>query len=157
MKKFLIVFMWLVMHNLLIGCFLKSPSATMTKDYLEVVRPGDNFAVVELKEVKLDSVLGYPIEETPGMSFTPLKRRDYEKIDGNESIKIKFAKKYKDYCWRIFPDPFFSDHYYRDTIAIKANTWYRVTTDNFHFSVYYFFDSVKQSSITKLKPFSGAW
>lgn len=142
---------------LIVGCFLKTPSATMTFDYLEVVRPGEDFAVVELKDVKLDSVLGYPIEETPVLSFTPVKRKNHTEIDKNASVKIKFTEKYQKYCWRVIPDPFLSDYYFVDTIKIKPNVWYRLTTDRFHFDVYFFFDNVKQISITKYKPFPGAW
>ena len=157
MKKIVIRLSWFVFLVPIVGCFLKTQSATMTIDYLEVVRPGESFGVVELKDVKLDSVLGYPIEETGGILFTLVNRRNYSKIDNNASIKIKFAEKYKKYCWKVIPDPFLSDYYFVDTIKIKPNVWYRLTTDKFHFDVYFFFDSIKQVSITKYKPFPGAW
>ena len=124
MKKIVIALSSFAFLVLMTGCFLKTPSNTMTLDYLEVVRPGEDFAVVELKEVKLDSVLGYPIEETAGISFTPVKRRNHAEIDKNASIKIKFAEKSKKYCWKVWPDLFYLiDPYYVDTIKIKPNVW----------------------------------
>ena len=137
------------------GC-INAPYAYMTNEYIEIAKPGQTVSIVELVNVKIDSIMDYPIEETAVMSFVPIKVTK-KKINENARFQINFNKPDNEHMWKVTPDIFFADHYFSQTINIKPNTWYKLYTEKYLYTVYFFGDSLKDVNIIKLKPKPGAW
>jgi hypothetical protein len=145
---------------LLISSFascVRVPSATITDTYIEIVKPGQSLGLVEVAASKIDSSFGYPIGEREIVAYTIVDRKTHKMIAPDASVKMYFSKKHSKYCWEISPDIFSADVYYSDTITIKPYTWYRLGTEKYKFSVYFFLDEAKGVYMTKFKPDSGAY
>ena len=140
----------------MIGCY-ERPSAKITNEYIRIVKPGQSCGLVELKNVIIDSVLGYPIKEEAVVAYSIVKRSNKKQIDGNGEAKMYFNKQHKKYIWGVRYEQFLSDFRYADTIKIKSNTWYRLSTERYRYDVYYFWDEMKREYITKVKPDPGAF
>ena len=143
--------------SLLLTSCIKMPSATMTNTYIEIVKPGQSLGLVEVAALKIDSTFGYPIAEREIVAYTIVDRTTHKSISPNGSVKMYFNKKHGKYCWQVSPDLFSADVYYIDTLVLKPSTWYRLTTEKYKFSVYFFLDESKGTYISKLKPYPGAY
>jgi len=141
---------------LMTGCY-ERPSAKITNEYVHIVKPGQICGLVELKNVITDSILGYPIKEEAVIAYSIVKRSSKKKIDGNGEVKMYFNKQHKKYIWKVWDGQFLSDFRYADTIKLKSNTWYRLSTERYRYEVYYFWDEIKREYITKVKPDPGAF
>jgi len=141
---------------LMTGCYQR-PSAKITNEYVHIVKPGQRCGLVELKNVTIDSILGYPIKEEDVMAYSIVKRSSKKQIDGNGEVKMYFNKQHKKYIWKIRDVQFLSEFGYADTIKLKSNTWYRLSTERFRHNVYYFWDEIKREYIIKVKPDPGAF
>ncbi len=42
---------------------MKFPKAYMTDEYVEVIKPGQTFGIIEIIPLNIDSTFGYPKEE----------------------------------------------------------------------------------------------
>ena len=135
----------------------KAPSLNMTNAYIEVIRPGDRFGLTELDVLKLDSTFGYPVDEKEIVGYTLVDRKTHEMLSPNGSAKVYFNAKNAKFCWRVRPDIFSAKVLYVDTINIKTQTWYRVSSERYHFDLYFFIDEKNGTYIRKLKPFPGAY
>jgi hypothetical protein len=147
----------LISSLLLLGSCNKEPSAKMTDEYIEIVKPGQICGLVELKQAIVDSVLGYPVQEEDGIAYSIVERNSKKVINDNAAAKIYFSKKHKRYMWKIWDGLFLSDFYYSDTISLKPDTWYRLSTERYRFKIYFYWDKSKDIYITKAKPDSGAY
>lgn len=141
---------------LFVSC-MKVPSAKMTDTYIEIIKPGQTLGLVEVKALKIDSTFGYPAEEREVLAYTIVDRKTHKSVNPNASINMYFNTKNDKYCWQISPDLFSANVYYSDTINIKPYTWYRLTTEKYHFSVYFFLKETKGVYLSKLKPNPGAY
>lgn len=155
MKKVAYIFCYITSF-LLVGC-MNMPTAKMTNTYIEIVKPGQSLGLVEIKAITIDSTFGYPAEERELVAYTIVDRKTHKMISPDASIKMYFNKKNDRYCWQVSPDLFSADAYYTDTITIKPYTWYRLSTEKYKFSVYFFLDETKGVYISKLKPYPGAY
>lgn len=147
---------YLIVLLALVGCF-KVPTATITDQYIEVVKPGQVFGLVKIKVDKIDTTFGYPLEEQSISSYTVVNRISGKQVKGNASVKIYFNKKYIKYKWRVHKDSFLADYYDADTIQLEPYTWYRLSTEKYGFDVYFYWNKEEGTYVQKLKPKPGAW
>jgi hypothetical protein len=141
---------------LVISCFV-GPSATINDQYIEVTNPGQDFGLVEVDPIEFDKTFGYPSKETPIVSYSLVNRNSGAKVEDNASIKIYFSRKHRRYQWKVREKPELSDYYLSDTIKLKTDTWYRLTTAKYGFEIYYFQSKDSKTYQVKLKPKPGAW
>jgi hypothetical protein len=154
MKNFLIILL-AVAANAFSSCFLKTPYATITKDYIKVANPG-YVGLAEIKVFTMDSTFGYPAKETETTIYAPVKRRSKADVGRNSTIKMYFKKRSNKHVWQIERDTALARYEYADTIHLKKNTWYRLTTEKYGFD-FYFKEDEQGQVITKQKPKPGAW
>lgn len=140
----------------MVGC-LKMPSVKITDSYIEIIKPGERFGLVEVKALMIDSTFGYPATEREVVAYSIVDRNTHKRLSPNASLKMYFKIKNDRYCWQVSPDLFSAEVYYTDTLNLKPYTWYRASTEKYHFSVYFFLDKVKGSYLSLLKPDPGAW
>lgn len=148
--------LYCIIFFLLAGC-AERPFVKMTDSYVEISRPGQILGLVEVEPVTIDTLFGYPEKEREIKAYTIVHRKTHKSLDPDAHVKMYFNTKHDEYCWQIRPDIFSAETYYADTINIKPNTWYRLSTEKFDFSVYFFLDQAKGSYTTSLKPDSGAY
>lgn len=129
----------------------------MTDKYIEITEPGQMLGLVEIQALKIDSVHGYPIKEIEIMSYTIVHKKTHKMIDKDASVKMYFGIPNRKYCWQIRPDIFSADAYYSDTIYIKPFTWYRLATEKYNYTIYFYLDKIKGTYISKYKPNPGAY
>ena len=113
---------------LLCGCFRK-PSLQVTDEYVSVVKPGQIFGIQEVRIKKFDSLYNYPLDEEVVSSYTIANRSNKKQIKGSDAAKVYFAKKNKSFQWKYYPDPVMGHYKYLDTIGLKSNTWYRISSE----------------------------
>jgi hypothetical protein len=145
------LFMLLYLLLLLSGCFSREPEVKITDEYIEVVNPGQFVNLNLVKALKLDST-NYPSKDEVIASYTIAERSTNKSLAGNGSFKIYFDKKYSNYYWKVYNDPFLADYEIRDTIHLKPNNWYYVSTEKYPFDVYLFWKGSKGDYEIKLKP-----
>jgi hypothetical protein len=155
MKKILYILCCTISVQLF-GC-INTPIAKMTDKYIEVVRPGQILGLVEIDALKIDSTFGYPIKEREIVAYTIVDRKNHKRVSPNASIKMYFGDKNDKYCWEVSPDLFSAKVYHTDTLHIKPYTWYRLSTEKYKFSVYFYLDESKGVYKSILKPYPGAY
>lgn len=138
------------------GCF-DAPDLIITDQYIEVVKPGQSLGLSKLKVSKLDSIFCYPIEEREVTTYTVINRLSGEQVKGNTSFRIYFNKKYIRYKWQVYENPFLADHYYVDTIRLEPYTWYRLSSELYSASVYFYWNKDEGTYVRRYKPDPGAW
>jgi len=135
----------------------KTASVKITDEYIEVVKPGQQFGIVELQVLNFDTTLNYPMKEKEISTFTLVERKTHEQINDNADVKVFFQKKNDKYCWAKQNESSLANLFYSDTIKLKPFTWYRVTTENYGFYSYFYWNGKKGDFAVRLKPKSGAW
>lgn len=61
-----------------------APSVKITDEYIKIVRPGQQFGLVELPVLKFDTTLNYPTEEKKIATFTLVDRKTHKQIQGTQ-------------------------------------------------------------------------
>ena len=140
----------------LTSCYHRSV-AKITDEYIEVERPGQIFGLIELKDVIIDSILGYPIKSEDVSADTIVERKSKKQIDASASAKVYFNKKHRKYVWQIQDQPSLASLRYSDTIHIKPNTWYRLTAERYRYDVFFYLDEDKGVYMTRSRPDPGAY
>ena len=156
--KIIIIFQLSFLLALLLGysCTIY-PSCSITDKYIEVSRPGNTFGLVEVAPVTFDSLLGYPLKETEVLSYSLIDRDSRESVGPNSLFKVFFNIRNKKYCWLIQENKNNAVDRYVDTIQIKKNTWYRLTTEKSESYTYFYWRGDEGNYVIRLKPKSGAY
>jgi hypothetical protein len=136
----------------LTGCFLREPEVRMTDEYIEVVNPGQFVNLNLVNVLTMDSLKHYPSKDDVVSSYTIAERNNNKDLKGNISFKMYFDKKNSNYYWKAYKDLFLANYEVKDTIHLKPNSWYCVTTEKYPFDVYLFWKGVKGNYEIKLKP-----
>ncbi len=139
------------------SCFLRPPSLTLTDQYIQLKNPGQSWALMELKEVKLDSIFGYPKQEVFVKSYIIVKTKDGRKIRDHSKIKLYFNNSNRKYQWKHFHDFTLQQTSLSDSIALKPFTWYSLSSSKASYELYLYSKGTKGDYIVKEKPNPGAW
>jgi len=131
---------------------------TITDEYVEIIKPGQRFGLVEIEALSFDSLFGYPTEERSIRSMTLVNRVTGKQIAHNARAKVFFDKKNVRYQWSIRANIFLADRELRDTIVIKPETWYRLSRERgaYH-TIYFYWNGPVGDFKTIVKPDPGAW
>jgi len=154
--KLLLTFLVLV-SSTLNECTLKSPSATITDEYIQARNVGQYLRITELDSVKIDSSFEYPSQEKAITSYLLSSRDTKKEVEGNVSIKIYFLIRNPKYVWKVYRNFFSAEYNYQDTINIKPFKWYKLTTEKSGFYSYFYWNGKKGDYALRLKPKPGAY
>ena len=131
---------------------------TITDEFVEINKPGQQFGLIEIEALSIDSIFGYPNEERPIRAMTLMNRATGKQISDNSYAKVFFSKKNKKYSWSVRNNVFLADQVIKDTILIKPNTWYRLSKEKGTYNtIYFYWNGAKGDFITIVKPDPGAW
>lgn len=153
MKYIIIPYLFIALSS----CVFKIPALEISDKYISVKKPGQSWALAEIEVVKMDSIFGYPKIEKFIKSFVIVDSKDKKVFNGNSSIKFSFNNIRKDYQWKINNDLYLQNISYEYKIEIKPDTWYKLSSQNCSYELYFYWQGKEGEYVVKEKPKSGAW
>jgi hypothetical protein len=148
--------------TLVLVCFLnlcsisKAPFASINDNCVEAANIGQHLTFVELNTPK-DTTFADLKNDDVYTSYVLAHRTTGETPDGTIRVKIFFSKKHRDYIWQVYRDMFSAAFTTQDTIQLKKNTWYRLSSEKYGFYTYFYWNGKPGEYITKVRPKTGAW
>ena len=129
------------------SCF-RTPSLTITDEFIRIKNPGESWALIETKVIKYDSTENKPLGTEFVRSYVIVDRESKEHVK-YKNIYMDFSKKNPKYQWAITNDKFHADRVYQDTIQIKPFTWYDLSSRKNTYGIFFYWNGKKGDYIIK--------